>query len=190
MRVNQNLTGLPTLSHESFHLLPIKTSGKEPIYQCRRHKRHGFDPWVGEIPWRREWLTLQYSCQENPMDRETWRAMVHRVIKSQTWLKRLSIHTHTNIKGWWLLGVLNYWNDVRMFNISSSLQIHGHHELTGCSLYNKLLLLRAHGHSHTVWKPGMDNLLLWIQIQFKKKIIPGHVVHIWEAEVREGDGFA
>ena len=50
--------------------------------------------------------TLQYSCQENPMDRGTWWAMVHRVIKSQTWLKWLSMHTHTNIKGWWLLGVL------------------------------------------------------------------------------------
>ena len=23
--------------------------------QCRRHKRHGFDPWVGNIPWRRAW---------------------------------------------------------------------------------------------------------------------------------------
>ena len=25
-------------------------SGKEPACQCRRHKRHGFDPWVGKIP--------------------------------------------------------------------------------------------------------------------------------------------
>ena len=24
--------------------------------QCRRHKRHGFDLWVGKIPWRKEWL--------------------------------------------------------------------------------------------------------------------------------------
>ena len=23
--------------------------------QCRRHKRRGFDPWVGKIPWRRKW---------------------------------------------------------------------------------------------------------------------------------------
>ena len=30
-------------------------SGKEPACQCRRHKRHGFDPWVGKIPWRRKW---------------------------------------------------------------------------------------------------------------------------------------
>ena len=30
-------------------------SGKEPACQCRRHERHGFNPWVGKIPWRREW---------------------------------------------------------------------------------------------------------------------------------------
>ena len=24
-------------------------SGKEPVCQCRRHKRPGFDPWVGKI---------------------------------------------------------------------------------------------------------------------------------------------
>ena len=27
---------------------------------------------------------LQYSCLENPMDRGTWQATVHRVTKSQT----------------------------------------------------------------------------------------------------------
>ena len=30
-------------------------SGKESVCQCRRHKRHGFDPWARKIPWRREW---------------------------------------------------------------------------------------------------------------------------------------
>ena len=25
---------------------PGVASGKEPAYQCRRHKRHGFDPWA------------------------------------------------------------------------------------------------------------------------------------------------
>ena len=29
--------------------------GNEPACQCRRHKRHGFDPWVGKIPRRRAW---------------------------------------------------------------------------------------------------------------------------------------
>ena len=34
---------------------PGGASGKEPTCQCRRHKRHRFDPWVGKIPWRRAW---------------------------------------------------------------------------------------------------------------------------------------
>ena len=36
---------------------------------------------------------LQYSCLENPIDREAWWATVHRVTKSQTRLKRLRTHT-------------------------------------------------------------------------------------------------
>ena len=34
---------------------PDGTSGKEPTCQCRRHKREGFDPWIGKIAWRRAW---------------------------------------------------------------------------------------------------------------------------------------
>ena len=36
-----------------------------------------FNPWVGKIPWRREWQPLQYSCLENPVDRGAWWATVH-----------------------------------------------------------------------------------------------------------------
>ena len=35
---------------------------------------------------------LQYSCLENPMDGVAWWATVHRVARSQTWLKQLSMH--------------------------------------------------------------------------------------------------
>ena len=35
---------------------------------------------------------LQYSCLENPLEREAWWVTVHRVTKSQTRLKRLSMH--------------------------------------------------------------------------------------------------
>ena len=28
---------------------------KKPTCHCKRHKRHGSDPWVRKIPWRREW---------------------------------------------------------------------------------------------------------------------------------------
>ena len=32
---------------------PRGASGKELTSQYRRRKRHGFNPWVGKIPWRR-----------------------------------------------------------------------------------------------------------------------------------------
>ena len=35
---------------------------------------------------------FQSFCLENPMDRRAWRATVYRVAKSQTGLKRLSMH--------------------------------------------------------------------------------------------------
>ena len=33
----------------------IPFSCKEPSCQCSRHKGHGFDPWIGKIPWSRAW---------------------------------------------------------------------------------------------------------------------------------------
>ena len=30
-------------------------SGERSACQCRRHKRSGFNPWAGKIPWRRKW---------------------------------------------------------------------------------------------------------------------------------------
>ena len=38
-------------------------SGKEPACQCRRH---GLNPWVGKIPWKRKGGPLQYSCLKKP----------------------------------------------------------------------------------------------------------------------------
>ena len=34
---------------------PDDSSGKEPESPWGRHRRRGFDPWVGKIPWRSEW---------------------------------------------------------------------------------------------------------------------------------------
>ena len=52
------------------------TSAKEPACQCRRHKRHRFDPWVGVFPGEGNGNPLQYSCLENPMNRGVWQATV------------------------------------------------------------------------------------------------------------------
>ena len=37
------------------NIIPLWFSGKESTCQYRRLRRYGFDPWVGEIPWRRTW---------------------------------------------------------------------------------------------------------------------------------------
>ena len=34
---------------------PGGASSKESTCQCRRHKRHRFNPWVGKIAWSRKW---------------------------------------------------------------------------------------------------------------------------------------
>ena len=57
-------------------------SGKEAAYQCRRHKRCCFNPWVGRLPGGEHSNPLQYSCLENLMDRGAWWVVVHRVAKS------------------------------------------------------------------------------------------------------------
>ena len=54
----------------------------------------GLTPGLGRSPEGGHSSPLQYSCLENPMDRAAWRATVHRVAKSQTGLKRLSMHTY------------------------------------------------------------------------------------------------
>ena len=35
--------------------LPRWLNGKESACRCSRHRRCGFSPWVGKIPWRRKW---------------------------------------------------------------------------------------------------------------------------------------
>ena len=47
----------------------------------------GLIPGSGRSPGGGHGNPLQYSCLENPMDREAWWATVHRVTKSWTLLK-------------------------------------------------------------------------------------------------------
>ena len=58
--------------------------------QCRRP---GFDPWVRRSLEEGNGNPIQCSCLENPKDKGTWWATVHRFAKSQTQLKQLTMHT-------------------------------------------------------------------------------------------------
>ena len=53
----------------------------------------GFIPGLGRSPGGGHGNPHQYSCQENPMDREAWQATVPGVTLSWTRLKQLSMHT-------------------------------------------------------------------------------------------------
>ena len=69
---------------------PGGTSNKEPACQCSKELRDmGSIPGSGRSPGGGHGNSLQYSCLQNPMDRGSWRAMVHNVAKSWTWLKQL-----------------------------------------------------------------------------------------------------
>ena len=78
-----NFAGIIPLSFIPLYLrLPRWLSGEESTCHCRRH---GFDPWVGKTPWNGELQPTQYSCLENPMEREAWLQRV-----GHDWA-----HTHT-----------------------------------------------------------------------------------------------
>ena len=61
------------------------------MQECRRR---GFNPWIGKIPRRRARQPTPVFLPENPMGRGAWQATIHRVAKSWTWLKWLSIAQH------------------------------------------------------------------------------------------------
>ena len=61
-------------------------------WEAQRWKRQGFSPGLGRSPGGGHGNPLQCSCLENFMDRGAWWATVHRVTKSRTRPKQLSIH--------------------------------------------------------------------------------------------------
>ena len=81
--------------------LPWWRSGEESASQCRRHRRWGFDPWVGKIPWRRKWqpsfLAWKIPWTEEPGGLQSMG--LQRVGPTQP----LSTHACDNVLFWLLL---------------------------------------------------------------------------------------
>ena len=55
----QEMTGMSSLleglyDYDLYWDFPGGSDGKEPAHQCRKP---GFNPWVGKIPWRKEWVS-------------------------------------------------------------------------------------------------------------------------------------
>ena len=90
-----------TLIHLPQQILPISkfwvglggTSVREsPPANTGDLRDLGLIPESGRSPGEGLGNPLQYSCLKNPMDRGAWKAMGHRVAKSRTQLKWLSMH--------------------------------------------------------------------------------------------------
>ena len=64
--------------------LPRCLSGQESACKAEDTGDVGSIPGLGRSPGGGHGSPFQYSCLENPMDRGTWRATVHRVTKNQT----------------------------------------------------------------------------------------------------------
>ena len=76
--------------------LSSSSSGKESTCQWRRCKRHRFNPWARKIPcWK--WQPTPVFLPGRIPYRGAWRATVHRVAKSHTWLS-----THNDLLTAWL----------------------------------------------------------------------------------------
>ena len=63
---------------------PRWLSDKESTSQCRRCRRHGFDPGGGSSSGVGNGNPLQYSCLENLIETGSWMATVHGVTQSRT----------------------------------------------------------------------------------------------------------
>ena len=74
-------------------------SGKEPACKCRRLQRCRFDPWMGKIPWRRQWqptpvfLPGKFHGQRCLVDYSPWSH------KESDTTERAHTHTRTHRAG-------------------------------------------------------------------------------------------
>ena len=99
-------------SFGKLQVLPSGARGKEPDCQCRRLRDVGSVPGLGRSPGGGHGNPLQYSCLENPMDRGAWRATVHGVTKSRTWLSDLASVNQmlkVNKNGYFHIIILTQW---------------------------------------------------------------------------------
>ena len=98
--VTQSRTRLKQLSSSSSKLLlrasQVALVVKDLPANAGDARDTGSIPGLGRSPGGRYGNPLQFSCLGNPMDKGAWQATAHRVAKSWTQLKWLSMHTCTS----------------------------------------------------------------------------------------------
>ena len=79
--------------------LPWWLSGKESACRRRRHRRCGFDPWVGKMPWRGKWQPVLISLSRRSHGQKSLVGYRPRGCQESDTAERLSSHTH--LRSWW-----------------------------------------------------------------------------------------
>ena len=69
-------------------------TGKQIACQCRKHKRHGFNSWVGKMPWKRKWQPALVVLPGKSLEKGTWQAIGHRDHKKSDMTEHTHTHTH------------------------------------------------------------------------------------------------
>ena len=105
---------------------------------------------MGRSPGEGPGNPLQYYCLENPLERETWQAIVHGVAQSWTRLKQLStqIHVYVYIVYSWRRA----WQPTPIFFPG---EFHGQRSLVGYSPWDRTesdtIEQLTHKHTHTLY---------------------------------------
>ena len=74
--------------------------GKESVCQYRRDKRHGFDPWVRKIPWRRKWQPIPVFLPVKSHGQRNLAAYSPQGCKELDTTEQLRTHTVGNVVTW------------------------------------------------------------------------------------------
>ena len=94
---NHPKTLLPLYILMGIHIYTLIHLHKDfPVAQTVNEGDQGLIPGLGRSSGEGNGNPLQYSCLENPTDREAWRATVHGVAKSLTQLKQLNTLASTS----------------------------------------------------------------------------------------------
>ena len=95
--------------------LPGGASGKEPTRQCRRHKRPGFDTWVGKIPWRRAWQPTPVFLPGESYGQRSLAGYSPCGCRESDTTEWHSMHTHTHMR----VSLMKSLKDYRILPLSS-----------------------------------------------------------------------
>ena len=81
---------------------PCGANHKEISRQCRKHKSHEFNPWVGKIPWSRAWQPTPAWLSGKSQGQGVKQATVHSVRKESGTNDCTHSHEHECIYSFWM----------------------------------------------------------------------------------------